>query len=137
MEVYGGRNLTDWLESIPTFLEQLQRHRHTDDLALASLLSGRWDDYLSLLQAVLARAEDETHSGGECNGLRQLMSDIHAIAASITSLSEHYREWSLHLIDHESSSSLSVGVPQQVYSGTRGRPSYHIPHPTVTAGSSY
>ena len=127
------RTLTGWLESIPTFLEQLQRHHQTDDLALASMLSGRCDDYLSLLQALLARTGDEVRCSGECDGLRQLMDDFRALAAPITSLAEHYREWCLRLVDVESEDTVGIGVPQQVYTGARGRPPYHIPQSQLEA----
>ena len=128
------RTLTGWLESIPSFLEQLQRHRHTDNLALASTLSGRCDDYLSLLQALLTRTEEIMRSSDECDGLQQLMDGFSSLAASINSLAEHYREWCLRLTDSESEDTVGIGVPQQVYrTGARGRPPYHIPQSQLEA----
>ena len=91
----SANNLTGWLESIPTFLEQLERHRHTDDLVLANRLCGRCDDYLSLLHALLARAEEEMLTSVDDEHVHELMSDIHAIAVSLTTLAEHYYDWVL------------------------------------------
>ena len=130
----SANNLTGWLESIPTFLEQLERHRHTDDLVLANRLGGRCDDYLSLLHALLARAEEEVlTSGGDDGDLRELISDIQAIAVSLTTLAEHYHDWVLQLIDSESGATVDVGTPQRVYHGGRGRPPYHIPQSQLEA----
>ena len=93
----SANNLTGWLESIPTFLQQLQRHRHTDDLVLANRLCGRCDDYLSLLQALLVRAEEEVFITGsdDDEDLRERISDIQAPAVSMAAVAEHYHEWVL------------------------------------------
>ena len=133
----SASNLTEWLESIPTFLEQLERHCHCDDLVLANLLCGRCDDYLSLLHALLARAEEEVLITSSDNAhdedLHKLISDIQALAVSLTTLGEHYHDWALQLIDSESGTTIDVVVPQRVYHGGCGRPPYHIPQSQLEA----
>ena len=80
-----------------------------------------------MLHALLARAEEEVlTSGGDDGDLRELISDIQAIAVSLTTLAEHYHDWVLQLIDSESGATNDVGTPQRVYYGGHGRPPYHI-----------
>jgi hypothetical protein len=129
----SANNLTGWLESIPTFLEQLERHRHTDDLVLANRLCGRCDDYLSLLHALVARAEEEILAIGSDEDLNELISDIQGLAVSLTTLADHYHDWVLQLIDSESNDAVDVIAPQRVYHGGRGRPPYHIPQSQLEA----
>ena len=47
--------LTDWLGNIPNFVEQLDRHRFTDDLVLAERLYTKCESYMSLLHCLCYR----------------------------------------------------------------------------------
>ena len=123
----SANNLTGWLESIPTFLEQLKQHCHTNDLVLANRLCGRCDDYLSLLHALVARAEEEVLATGSDGDLNELISDIQGLAVSLTTLADHYHDWVLQLIDSKSGDAIDAVAPQRVHHGGRGRPPYHIP----------
>ena len=126
----SANNLTGWLE---TFLEQLERHRHTDDLVLANLIRGRCDDYLSLLHALVARVEEDVLATGSDGDLNELISDIQGLAVSLTTLADHYHDWVLQLIDSESGDAIDTVAPQRVYHGGRGRPPYHIPQSQLEA----
>ena len=62
------------------------------------------------------------------NSLRQLITDIQAVAAYIASRAERFRDWVLHLIDEYRGSGGpgDTGIPQiRVYTGGCGRPSYY------------
>ena len=45
------------------------------------------DDYLSLLHALLARAEEEMLTSGENEHVHELISDIHAIYSNVSDYS--------------------------------------------------
>lgn len=131
-------NLAEWLESIPTFLEQLERHHHTDDLVLANQLYGRCEDYLALLQSVYTRAEEETlnvqvQTDTADHDVIQLMENIQALIALITTHSVHYRDWVLQLVDTEADTPCALQAPQLVHHRGRGRPAYHIPQSQIEA----
>ena len=124
----GERSLIEWLESITAFMEQLHRHEYTDDLLLTDTLRlcGRCDNYLSLLQALQRRGEEELEVN-EDNSLRQLVADIQAIAVYIALRAEHFQDWVLHLIDEHSGVSDASHPPIRIFTGGRGRPAYYVP----------
>ena len=72
-------------------------------------------------------------SGGDDGDLCELISDIQAIAVSLTTLAEQYHNWVLQLIDSESGATIDVGTPQRVYHSGRGRHPYHIPQSQLEA----
>ena len=121
----GERSLIEWLESTTAFMKQLHCHEYTDDLLLADRLCGRCDNYLSLLQALQRRGEEELEVN-EDNYLRQLVADIQAVAVYIALCAEHFRDWVLHLIDQHSGASDASHSPIRIFTGGRGRPAYYV-----------
>ena len=119
--------LVEWLQTIPGFVNQLERHRATDELGTANQLHGRCQDYLSLLLSLYRRAielvpEEDIHS------------DILEIIEFIGSYDAHYQEWVLHLIDTENAGGSGVlGLPARTLTGLPGRPPYDIPRSQLEA----
>ncbi len=125
--------LIEWLQTIPGFVHQLERHRTTDELATANQLHGRCQDYLSLLLSLYRRAI-ELLPGDE-----DIQSDILEIIEFIGSYDAHYQEWVLHLIDSDGENSADYGIsdspilPARTLTGLPGRPPYDIPQSQLEA----
>ena len=125
--------LIEWLQTIPGFVHQLERHRTTDELATANQLHGRCLDYLSLLLSLYRRATELVPEDED------IQSDILEIIEFIGLYDAHYQEWVLHLIDSDTENSCDVGVfgspisPACTLTGLPGRPPYDIPQSQLEA----
>ena len=122
--------LIEWLQTIPGFVNQLERHRTTDELATANQLHGRCQDYLSLLLSLYRRTTELVPE-------EDIQSDILEIIEFIGSYDAHYQEWVLHLLDSENTSGSGVlGLPippAHTPTGLPGRPPYDIPQSQLEA----
>ena len=122
--------LIEWLQTIPGFVHQLERHWTTDELATANQLHNRCRDYLSLLLSLYWRAIEL---------LPDIQSDILEIIEFIGSYDAHYQEWVLHLIDSDAENSGDNGIsgspipPVHTLIGLPGQPPYDIPQSQLEA----
>ena len=127
------QELVDWLQSLPTFIDQLHRHQFTGDVTTANRLMGRSDEYLSLLMCVYRRSR-EIHEPQNSSSVAELSSDVLELVEVVYHFREHYQEWVLHLLDNETEDDASeLLLPARVYRGTPGRPPYQVPKSQIEA----
>ena len=125
------QELVDWLQSLPTFIDQLHRHQFTGDVTAANRLMSRSDEYLSLPMSVYRRSR-EIHVES-VTSITDLSSDILELVEVIYHFHEHYQEWVLHLLDNETEDAAGSLLPARVYRGTPGRPPYQVPKSQIEA----
>lgn len=131
--VSAYQELVDWLQSLPTFIDQLHRHQFTGDVTAANRLMSRSDEYLSLLMCVYRRSR-EIHEAESSSSIAELSSDILELVEVVDHFREHYQEWVLHLLDNETEEGTSGSlIPVRMYRGTPGRPPYQVPKSQIEA----
>ena len=134
MSVSVYQELVDWLQSLPTFVDQLHRHQFTGDVTAANRLMSRSDQYLSLLMCGYRRSREIHEVTKSSSGIAELSSDVLELVEVVYQFREHYQEWVLQFLDNDREDNTSGSLlPARVYRGTPGRPPYQVPKSQIEA----